>query len=220
MDAAGPVRVVVVNDYEVVVRGLRQMLEPFSDELTLTELLAGVTADVDSDIVLYDTFAAVQGAALDVATVLRESRARALVVYSWNVDETHVADALRAGADGYLSKGLSAPEIVDALKRINEGEILRPDAGTVEDAQAGDWPGRREGLSARQAELIALVTQALSNDDIAERAGLSINTVKSYLRVAYRRMGVQTRSQAIVWALDHGFRRSHVRIRTDDRTAP
>ena len=71
---------------------------------------------------------------------------------------------------------------------------------------AGDWPGRDAGLSPREAEVIALITQGLSNQEIADRAFLAINTVKTYIRSAYRKIGVERRTQALLWAVDNGFK--------------
>ena len=71
---------------------------------------------------------------------------------------------------------------------------------------AGDWPGRSIGLTPREAEIIALITQGLSNDEIAQRAYLSINSVKTHIRTAYRKIGVSSRSQAVLWGVDNGFR--------------
>ena len=65
----------------------------------------------------------------------------------------------------------------------------------------------------REAEVLALITQGLSNNDIAERTGVSINSVKSYIRSAYRRIGVTTRPNAILWGIEHGFRPDHMRVR-------
>jgi DNA-binding CsgD family transcriptional regulator len=61
-------------------------------------------------------------------------------------------------------------------------------------------------LTPREAEILALIAQGLSNQQIAERAYLSINSVKTYIRTAYRRIGVTSRSQAVLWAVDNGFR--------------
>ena len=66
-------------------------------------------------------------------------------------------------------------------------------------------PGSDAGLSAREAEVLALITQGYSNREIAERSYLSINSVKTYIRAAYRKIGVTRRSQAVVWGLTHGF---------------
>lgn len=67
------------------------------------------------------------------------------------------------------------------------------------------WPGREEGLTPREAEVIALVTSGLSNNEIADRTHLSINSVESYIRSAYRTMGVTSRSKAVLWGIDHGM---------------
>ena len=77
----------------------------------------------------------------------------------------------------------------------------------------GTGPARRLGLSEREAEIVSLITHGLGNEDIADRLFLSINTVKSYIRTAYRKMGVTTRSQAVLWGVDHGFKKPVSRIR-------
>ena len=74
------------------------------------------------------------------------------------------------------------------------------------------WPGRDHGLTPRESEIIALVTSGLSNNEIAERTYLSINSVKSYIRSAYRTMGVTTRSQAVLWGIDHGMAPTRMRV--------
>jgi DNA-binding NarL/FixJ family response regulator len=70
----------------------------------------------------------------------------------------------------------------------------------------GDWPGRSPGLSAREAEVIALITQGLGNPEIAARTYPTVNTVKTYIRTAYRKSGVDSRTRAVLWGVDHGFR--------------
>ena len=74
------------------------------------------------------------------------------------------------------------------------------------------WPGREWGLTEREAEVLALITQGLSNQEIAERSYLSINSVKTYIRTAYRKIGVTRRSQAVVWGMKHGFEPDRVRV--------
>ena len=83
--------------------------------------------------------------------------------------------------------------------------ILPGDSETSEDG-AGDWPGRSAGLTPREAEILALITQGLSNQEIAKRAFLSINSVKTYIRTAYRKINVTSRSQAVLWGVDNGFK--------------
>ena len=75
-----------------------------------------------------------------------------------------------------------------------------------------DWPGRGEGLSEREAEILAFITQGLSNADVSARTYLWPNTVKSYIRTLYRKIGVASRTQAVLWGIDHGFAPDHHRI--------
>jgi DNA-binding CsgD family transcriptional regulator len=76
----------------------------------------------------------------------------------------------------------------------------------------GDWPGREEGLTPRESEVLALITQGMSNSEILERTRLSINSVKSYIRSCYRKIGVTSRSRAVLWGVDHGFQPDRIRV--------
>jgi len=67
------------------------------------------------------------------------------------------------------------------------------------------YPGFEHGLSRRESDVLGMVTQGLSNQDIAETLYLSISSVKTYIRSTYRKMGVASRSQAVWWAIQHGF---------------
>lgn len=75
-----------------------------------------------------------------------------------------------------------------------------------------DWPGRREGLTDREAEILALITQGKSNAEVAALTFLSPNTVKSYIRSIYRKIGAGSRTQAVLWGIDNGFAPDHHRI--------
>lgn len=210
-----PIRVVILDDYEVVVWGLAHMIEPFRDRIEVVELDVNAPPSVDADIVLYDTFAAAQGEHLDLDAVLDDCRASQVVVYTWNLNAALVESALHRGVSGYLSKQLSGEDLVAALEQIHAGHQVvspEPSGGSAEEPAGGDWPGRSEGLSEREAEVLALIVQGLNNEQVASRAFLSINTVKSYIRSAYRKMGVESRSQAVLWGIDHGFRQQRVRI--------
>jgi DNA-binding NarL/FixJ family response regulator len=159
----------------------------------------------DVDIVLFDTFGHVQGGGLDLEDLVRNSGAK-VVIYSWNLRKDLIDKAIAGGACGYLSKVLTGPAIVAALERIMAGEtvIMAGDHETSVGG-AGDWPGQSAGLSSREAEILALIARGLSNVEVAERACLSINSIKTYIRSAYRKIGVQRRPQAILWALENGF---------------
>lgn len=197
------IRLAIVDDYAVVIAGVAAFLA--DERIDVVETGASLPVITDVDIVLYDTFGQVQGDGLDLEDFVRDSGAK-VVIYSWNLQPELVQRALEGGASGYLSKVLTGPEIIAALERIMNGEIVIL-AGDHETSVGGegDWPGRSAGLSPREAEVIALITQGLSNQEIADRAYLSINSVKTYIRSAYRKIGVQRRTQAVLWGISHDF---------------
>ena len=198
-----PLRLAIVDDYAVVIAGVASFLA--EERIDVVETGASLPVVSDVDVVLYDTFGQVQGEDLDLEDFVRDSGAK-VVIYSWNLRPGLIEEALAAGAWGYLSKVLTGEVIVEALERIISGEIvvLTGDHETSVGG-AGDWPGRSAGLSSREAEIVALITRGLTNQEIAERAHVSLNTVKTYIRSAYRKIGVERRTQAILWAVAHGF---------------
>jgi DNA-binding NarL/FixJ family response regulator len=200
-----PVRVAIVNDYEVVVRGVAGMLVPHRDRIVVVECDSGVPALSDVDVVLFDTFSRVPGDGLDLAALMSAGQTK-VVVFAWATQPSAVALALAQGAAGYLSKGLTALQLVEALEAVHRGEtVTLPDAGQCATHAHGDWPGRAAGLSPREAEALAYVARGLTNEDVARALHVSINTVKSCIRSTYRKIGVESRSQAVLWALEHGF---------------
>jgi two-component system, NarL family, response regulator LiaR len=205
------VRVAIVNDYELVVVGVAALLQPFSERVEVVELDSNLPVLRDVDVVLYDTFGQVQGRSVDVAS-LRDGGQAKVVIYSWNLHQELVEESLQAGASGYLSKGLEADELVAAIERVHAGDTVVPSGGgSVSPRAESDYPGKEHGLTVRESEILALITQGLSNKEIAERSYLSINSVKTYIRTAYRKIGVERRSQAVLWGIKHGFEPDVVR---------
>ena len=218
--SSGPIRVAIVNDYEIVVAGVASMLAPHHDRVNVVELDSGVPVISNVDVILYDTFGQIQGDGVDLEDLVHDGDAR-VVIFSWNLQPELVRRAIDRGASGYLSKGLSAGEIVDRLEAVHRGETVTPPP-EAEDADrgAGEWPGRAAGLTARESEVLALITQGLSNQEIAERTYLSINSVKTYIRTAYRKIGVARRSQAVGWGMRHGFEPDRMRSIDTSPTQP
>jgi len=210
--SARPLRVAIVNDYDLVVAGVAAMLAPHHERVAVVELDSNLPVVSDVDVILYDTFGQVQGDGVDLEDLVSGSDAR-VVIFSWNTQPDLVERAIRKGAAGYLSKELSSEQVVDALASVHAGKIVvpRPSAAPGHEAQ-GDWPGREVGLTAREAEVLALITQGFSNQEIAERSYLSINSVKTYIRTAYRKIGVTRRAQAVVWGMKHGFEPTPLRV--------
>lgn len=206
----------VVNDYEVVVHGVAAMLRSYADRVEVRELDADAAVVTPVDVALYDTFAQPQGDQEAVARLLANPRVGRVVVYTWNLDEDLEQASLRLGASGYLSKRMPAAELVAALEAVHAGEVVVSSPSSARPPVGGDWPGREEGLTPRESEVLALITQGLTNTEIVERTGLSINSVKSYIRSCYRKIDVTTRSRAVLWGVAHGFLPDRVRTLDPD----
>lgn len=218
---ATALRVALVNDYEVVAHGLAGMMRAYQDVIQVVELDLNTPVADEVDIALYDTFASTQGDREDVHELSANPRVGRVVVYSWVLDESVIRAAITNGAGGYVSKGVTAAQLVTALREIHAGRSqVWVDGRSAAAPTGGDWPGREEGLTARESEVLALITQGLSNADIAERTRLSINSVKTFIRSAYRRIGARSRTEAVLWGVEHGFRPDRRRVREPELPAP
>jgi DNA-binding NarL/FixJ family response regulator len=211
--SAAPITVALVDDYDIVVKGVANMLDPYRERVVIAELDSTMPVDDTVDIVLYDSFAQPESDHEEIGVLVANPRARRVVVYTWNFHPDLVESARQHGAHGYLSKTLPARELVAALEAVQAGETVISDAPPRARSAPGlDWPGRGEGLSDREAEILALITQGKSNADVAKLTYLSPNTVKSYIRTIYRKIGVESRTRAVLWGVDHGFTPDHHRI--------
>lgn len=135
-----------------------------------------IVAEIDSnepvqdvvDIVLYDCFAQPEADHENIAVLMENPRARRVVVYTWNFHPDLVESARKQGVQGYLSTALPARELITALEAVHAGEVVVSEPpGRVGGMNGLDWPGRGEGLSEREAEILALITQGLDNAQVA-----------------------------------------------------
>ncbi len=194
----------MINDYQVIVAGVARMLAPFPDRVEVAELDTNTPPRRRVHVALLDTFAAGHTVASDVTALEQSGRAERVVAYTWVTDATAINRAMSAGAAGYLPKSLAADDLVDAIERIATGETLVWPARGKHRGPA-EWPGRQFGLTERESEIMALITQGKTNVEIKDALFLSINTIKSYVRSAYRKVGVSTRVEAVLWGVEHGF---------------
>ncbi len=208
-----PITVALVDDYDVVLMGVANMFNQYRDRVVVAEIDANMSLDDQVDIVLYDSFAQPESDHDEIAALVDNPRARRVVVYTWNFHPDLINSARTKGAHGYLSKTLPARELVTALEAVHAGEIVISDVPPRPRTAIGlDWPGRGEGLSDRESEILALITQGKSNAEVASLTYLSPNTIKSYIRTIYRKIDVASRTQAVLWGVDHGFTPDHRRI--------
>jgi two-component system, NarL family, response regulator LiaR len=213
------IRLAIVNDYEVVVHGLASMLRSYDDRVEVVEVDANAHPRSEVDIALFDTFAQSFNDRDRIARLVSDPRIAKVVVYTWSADDPAVSQARVPGIAAYVSKRLAASDLVAALERIHAGETVRLQDSGRGPLVGGDWPGREEGLTARESEVLSLITQGYSNNDIVDTTMLSINSIKSYIRSAYRKIGVTSRPRAILWGIDHGFQPDRSRLTGDQITA-
>jgi len=203
----------MVDDYDVVLLGVAQMLDPYRDRVLIAELDTNEPVADRVDIVLYDSFAQPESDHNEISVLIDNPRARRVVVYTWNFHPDLIRNALRQGVHGYLSKTLAARDLVAALEAVHAGETVVSDPPPRPRSANGlDWPGRGEGLTDRESEILALITQGKSNTEVATLTYLSPNTVKSYIRSTYRKINAGSRTQAVLWGVRNGFTPDHNRI--------
>ncbi len=146
--------------------------------------------------------------ALNTRIVIEQ--AKGVLAQKRGLDITQAFIALRAYARGNgLQLSTVAREVVndpDSHPKLTTGTPPEVhEEGQSEHAQSAWWPGQRHGLTKRESKVLSLITQGWSNQDIAEQIHLSPNTLKSYIRSAYRKIDVTTRARAVIWGMTHGM---------------
>lgn len=198
-DAVAPaVSVAVLNDYEVVVRGVAAMLAPFGRVVRVIEMEPGVGPATSPDVALFDSFAGRRHTLARAADMVSSGRTKHVILYTWDAAPGFVRAAEQSGISGIVLKTRSAESLVDAIVKVAAGERVGFDGGV--DARPDP---RRVELSDRESEVLALIASGLTNAQIAHELYLSIETVKTYVKRLYAKLDVHNRAQAAVAASEH-----------------
>ncbi|HEY0642778.1 MAG TPA: response regulator transcription factor [Nocardioides sp.] len=197
------VRVALLGADELVKRGLDSMFRASNGRFQLVAVKDRLQKPID--ILLVETFnTPVDDSSLDRA--VRDPHVRRVAVYTWNHHPAFLDSLVTNGVSGYLAKSLTSAQLTQALLDIHAGQrVIAPSLGRLpsDDTLRGLEQG---SLTARERETLAHIAMGSSNYEIARDMGLSVNSVKSYIRGAYRKIGAQTRSQAVLWTVAHGVR--------------
>jgi DNA-binding NarL/FixJ family response regulator len=206
MSAASPIRILLVDDHEVVRVGLKKVLEAdpqivvAGEAATAGEAVAHAQAD-RPDVVLLDIRLpdgdGIQ-ACRDILATCPD--VRVLFLTSFADDETMLA-AVLAGAHGFCVKRMDVESLVQSIKRVAAGEsVLDP----VATQRMLDWvrgggvpPAGQQTLSPQEQRIVSLVADGKTNKEIAQELGLSPNTVKNYLSNAFQKLQITRRTQAV-----------------------
>lgn len=209
---ADAIRVLLVDDHQVVRRGLRTFLEVQDDIEVVGEAADGAEGvdhaeELRPDVILMD----IRMPGMDGVDALRRLRelgnpARTLIVTSFTEQRT-VVPALRAGAAGYVYKDVDPDALAGAIRSVHAGHILlQPEvAGALlsqEEVNSGQ--GRGGSLTEREREVLGLIADGRSNREIARALVLSEKTVKTHVSNILMKLDLADRTQAALWAVRHG----------------
>lgn len=183
-----PARVAICSAQEVVVKGLHAMLAEHAGRFV-------VVSPTEADVVVYDTLGVHVDGGTELEHLVRAARACVLAL-SHDLRPDLRARALAQGAHAWISMSASSRELVEMVEAAADGRELPAQADRLEPSL---------GLTPREVEVLSLIAQGMSNLQVAERLYLSINSVKTYIRSAYAKIGATSRSRAVAWCLQHGF---------------
>ncbi|OII67810.1 response regulator transcription factor [Streptomyces sp. CC77] len=210
------IRVLLVDDHQVVRRGLRTFLEVQDDIEVVGEAADGAEGvaraeELRPDVVLMDVkMPGTDG--IEALRTLRErgNPARVLVVTSFTEQRT-VVPALRAGAAGYVYKDIDPDALAGAIRSVHAGHVLlQPEVAGALLAQEegnGGAGGRGGSLTEREREVLGLIADGRSNREIARALVLSEKTVKTHVSNILMKLDLADRTQAALWAVRHGLTR-------------
>ena len=214
LSSARKIRVAVVDDHPMMRRGVSETL---SEESDLELVGAGASAQdalrlakqERPDLILLDI--ALPGGGIEAATEIAKSCPEVkVIILTVREDRATVNAALRAGAKGYIVKGVEGPELVSTLRRVNSGQsyvtpalaaqLLAADRNAGLASVADGTPGARARLTVREQQIVDLLGNGLSNQEIAEELDLTESTIKHYMTRILQKLGFRNRTEAAIFA--------------------
>ncbi len=204
------IRVFILDDHEVVRRGLRDLLEATGEMTVVGDSGSAAEATrripaLRPDVCVLDARLP-DGSGIDVCREMRsrDPSTRALILTSYDDDEALFA-AIMAGAAGYVLKQVGGNDLVDAVRHVAEGGSLLDPAVTARvlermRSEGEDEPAELRRLTEQERRILALIAEGLTNRQIAERMYLAEKTVKNYVSSVLAKLGLERRTQAAVLA--------------------
>lgn len=206
----GQIRIFLLDDHEIVRRGLRDLFEAEDDFVVVGESGSAVEAQsripaLRPDVAVLDGRLP-DGSGVDVCRSIRsvDPTIQALILTSYDDDEALFA-AIMAGAAGYVLKQIASTDLVDAVRRVAAGQSLLDPAVThrvLERLRSGPdtEPDELSELTMQERKILELIAEGLTNRQIAERIFLAEKTVKNYVSSILMKLGLERRTQAAVLA--------------------
>jgi len=207
-----PIRVFLLDDHEIVRRGIRELLESEGDIVVVGESGSALEAAhripaLRPDVAVLDGRLP-DGSGVDVCRDVRsvDPSIKALILTSYDDDDALFA-AIMGGASGYLLKQVRGNDLVDSVRRVAAGQSMLDPAMTtqvLERLRSGPAQDRElDGLTAQEQKILELIGEGLTNRQIAERLYLAEKTVKNYVSSLLAKLGLSSRTQAAIFATKH-----------------
>jgi DNA-binding NarL/FixJ family response regulator len=193
------IRVALVNDYMIVLEGLRALLGSSHPEIVVSEMDVRKKPKQRVDVTLFDTYGKFEPLGERVHSLHADPSNGAIVVFSFSDSPQAVRRAIRAGAQGFISKAAPREQIFEGITAAARGDrvVLTQRSQHARIDEALRWPGREVGLTERESELLSLLSTGMTNRELGNHLYVSENTIKTQLRSMYAKLGVRNRAHAV-----------------------
>ncbi len=193
----------IMTTQEVVAVGLRTILENAEGHLSITTKgPLNARLDAEPDVVLYDVIKLHDDDGGELDRLLRQT-ASCIIAVDRTLSPVLGRRARDRGVEWRVTLNITGDELVTLIHDAVAGAL--DESAVAQEWDSAEHLGEAAGLSPREGSVLGLVVSGLSNQQIADRLYLSINSVKTYIRSTYRKVGVSSRAQAVAWGIQHGF---------------
>ncbi len=204
MPGNDPISLLVANDVQLVVEGLVAMMEPFDKRITIAGAAIGELEPIRAEVALVDAFGHPNAGVERITEVVNLGSIDKVCLYTWRLSPAQAVEAIDRGAAAILSKSAPATDLVRDIERVHSGTRV------VNEFPVHVWtPTWLEtsdtSLTARELELLSFVASGLTNAEISRAMFLAESSVKTYLKRVYRKLGINSRSQAVMRAVELGI---------------
>lgn len=207
------IKLLIVDDHEMVRLGLTSYFSILKDIEVIGEAENGadgvkMALSMNPDVILMDLVMDVMDGIQATKVILNEWPEAKILILTSFIDDEKVYPALEAGASGYLLKTSSASEIAEAIRRTYSGEeIIEEEVSKKmkEDELSGDRRNLHQDLTNREMEVLHLIADGLSNQEIADKLFITLKTVKTHVSNILSKLEVSDRTQATIYAFKHNM---------------
>lgn len=207
-------RILIADDHHMVRQGIRQLLEHENDFEVVGETDNGLDAvrlarELNPDIIIMEARMPKLSGVEATRQLKLEHPQAAILILTDSEDDEYIAGLIGAGAAGYMLKSAHGEELTQAIRLVRAGQFVsHPMVAQKLYRRATRRPlavTSTEHLTHREMEVLKLVARGMNNRDIANELGVGLRTVKSHLETIFSKMGVNSRTEAVLEAMKHGW---------------